>query len=388
MNTDFETAEQNLRDEVSTHRKPTVDLIDLLMALAKRKGFILFATVGVGLLTAVCSFLVPNRFAASASLLPPEQTESSASMLLNQLSGGALGMLAGNGFGLKNPSELYVDLMRSRTCEDAIVARFELQKQYRTKTPEETRRELENHTDILVNKEGIIGITVEDRDPSKAAAVANAYVEELKQLLQNISTDEAVQRRGFYEQRMDQAKTDLNNAEVNLKNVQQRTGAIHLDNQAKAVIEAVGTLRAEITAKEVKLQAMRMSMTPENVEVLRVQKELAALRAELQKSETQSSGESDPLMATAKIPAVGLEYVRAMRDVKYRELLFELLAKQYESAKLDEGKQAALVQVVDKAVPPQKKSGPKRGLDSYCNFPRFLRIGFCCRKPNFPGAHR
>jgi tyrosine-protein kinase Etk/Wzc len=362
MNTDFETAERKLNVEASSHRAATIDLIDLVIALARRKQFILFSTVAFGVITALASLFVPNRFAANASLLPPEQTQSSASMLLNQLSGGALGMLAGNGLGLKNPSELYVDLMRSRTCEDAIIVRFELQKQYRTKTPEETRRELENHTDILVNKEGIIGITVEDRDPSKAAAIANAYIEELKQLLQNISTDEAVQRRNFYEQRMDQAKTDLNNAEVNLKNVQQRTGAIHLDNQAKAVIEAVGTLRAEITAKEVQLQAMRISMTPENVEVLRTQKELTALRAELQKSETQSSGESDPLMATAKLPAVGLEYVRAMREVKYRELLFELLAKQYESAKLDEGKQAALVQVVDKAVPPHKKSGPKRGL--------------------------
>jgi tyrosine-protein kinase Etk/Wzc len=361
MNTDFDTAERKFKDEVRTPDTRPIDLIDLLIDVARRKRLILSATFAVGLLTVLVSFVIPNKYSASASLLPPEQTASSASMLLNQLSGG-LGILAGNGLGLKNPSELYVDLMRSRTCEDAMVARFDLQQQYQKKTVEDARKELEDRTDIGVNKEGIISITVTDRDPSKATAMANAYVEELKTLLQNISSDEAVQRRSFYEQRMDQAKTDLSNAEVNLKNVQQRTGAIHLDNQAKAVIEALGALRAEITAKEVKLQAMRMSVTPENVEYIRAQRELSALRAELQKSETQSTGDSDPFMATNRIPTVGLEYVRALRDVKYRELLFELLAKQYESAKLDEAKQAAVVQVVDKAVVPQKKSSPKRGL--------------------------
>jgi uncharacterized protein involved in exopolysaccharide biosynthesis len=307
------------------------------------------------------SLLLANVYTGVAKVLPPQQNQSTAAMLLGQL--GGLAGIAGGSLGLKNPSDLYVGMLKSRTIADRLIERFDLQRAYECDTMVETRKALADSSNIAAGKDGLITIEVDDEDPKRAAAIANAYVEELDKLTQTLAITEAAQRRLFFERQLQQAKEGLAEAEVALKVTQEKTGLIKLDDQGKAIIEAVATLRAQISAKEVEVRSMRTFATEQNPEYMRSQQQLAALRAELMKLErAQISGGGDILLPTGKVPEAGLEYVRKYRDVKYHEAIFELLAKQFELAKIDEAKEVAIIQVVDQALAPDRKSKPKRAL--------------------------
>jgi uncharacterized protein involved in exopolysaccharide biosynthesis len=236
-------------------------------------------------------------------------------------------------------------------------------KVYRDKRLSDARKDLQDATDIQNGKEGFITVAVEDKDRKRAADLANAYVEELRNLTSNLAITEAGQRRLFFEQQLGKAKDDLANAEVALKVTQQKTGLIQMDSQAKAIIESVAAVRAQIAAKEVELQAMQFSATDQNPDLLLLRQQLAGLRAQAAKLESQqNSGGGDIQVPTGAVPEAGLQYIRSLRDVKYYETIFELLAKQLEASKLDEARQGAVIQVVDPAVEPDRKSSPKRAM--------------------------
>ena len=355
-----------IEPQLQNGQEGELDTLDLLVLLAKHKRPIAKITASFVLLTTVVVLLIPNRYTAEATLMPPQQTQSTSSMLMNQLASGGLGSLAAlagssMGVSLKNPSDVYVGVLKSRTIEDAIIAQFDYQNVYHEKHLSDARKKLKNATDVKVEKDGLITIDFEDRDPRRAANVANAYVEELKKVTQRLAVTEAGQRRLFFEQQLQQAKDELADAEVAMKETEQKTGMIHLDSQAKAIIEAIGRLQAQIAAKEVELRAMRSFETSQNPRYQLAEEQLAGLQSELAKLESQQPGpEGDPIVATGKLPTYGLEYMRRYRDVKYREAVFEILAKQFEAAKLDEAKQGAVIQQLDIAITPDRKSWPPR----------------------------
>jgi tyrosine-protein kinase Etk/Wzc len=336
-----------------------ISLLDLLIVLAKHKKMILGVTFGAAVVSAIVSLLLPNIYTGTAKVLPPQQSQSSTAMLLGQL--GGLAGLAGGSVGFKNPNDLYVGMLKSRTVADNIISRFDYQRHYEKDTLVETRKEFAGNSTIRAGRDGLITIEFEDEDPKRAAAVANAYVTELEKLTQALAVTEAAQRRLFFERQLIQSKDELSRAEVALKETQENTGLIKLDDQGRAIIEAVAGLRAQIAAKEVELRAMRTFTTEHNPDYVRVQQQLAGLRAELSKLErSQVTGGGDVLLSTGNVPEAGLEYLRRYRDVKYQEAMFELLAKQFEAAKIDEAKEAAVIQIVDPAIPPDRKSKPRR----------------------------
>ncbi len=335
--------------------------IDVLIILAKHKVMIIALTVAAAVLSAIVVLLLPNIYTGVARVLPPQKSQTSAAMLLGQLSG--LSGLAGSALGIKDSTDLYVGMLKSRTVADNIIERFELRKLYDKDTMEETRKEFADNSNVAANRDGLIVIAFDDEDPKRAAAVANAYVENLDKLTQTLAVTEAGQRRLFFERQLQQAKEELRRSEVALKTTQEKTGLIKLDEQGKAIIEAVATLRAQISAKEVELQAMRTFATEKNIEYVRAREQLSGLRKELTKLErAQIAGGGDVLLPTGRVPEAGLEYLRSYRDVKYAESMFEVLAKQFEAAKIDEARESLIVQVVDLAVPPDHKSKPKRAL--------------------------
>ena len=338
---------------------PEANILDLLIVLAKNKSTL----IGVPLSFAIISFgiamLLPNIYTGTAKILPPQQSQSGSSALLGQL--GALGGLAGASLGLKNPSDLYVGMLSSRTVSDNIIHRFDLKTVYETKTEADTRKVLTAVSNIIASKEGIIAIDVDDEDPKRAADLANAYVSELQKLTQTMAITEASQRRLFFENQLKIAKEGLTAAEVNLKSVQEKTGLLQLTGQAEAIIKAAAELKARIAGKEVEMGAMRSFATANNPQFVRSQNELMGLRDQLKQMERGlNQGDGDVLVPTSKMPGAGLEYVRSVRDVKYYETIYELMAKQFEIAKIDEARQSSIVQVLDAAIVPDKKSKPRR----------------------------
>jgi tyrosine-protein kinase Etk/Wzc len=338
-------------------------VLDLLIILSRRKHIVLRTTLAAAVLAVIVSLLLPNRYTATANILPPQQSPSLAASMIGQL--GALGPMAAmaqKDLGLKNPNDLYVGMLRSRTAEDALIRRFDLLRVYRDKKMSDGRRDLENASSIVLGKEGFVTISVEDKDRSRAPQIANAYVEQLRKLTQDLAVTEAGQRRLFFERQLELAKNNLADAEQALKGTEQKTGLIQLDGQAKAIIESVVKLRALMAAKEVELHAMRLFSTEQNPDVMLGEQELSGLRAQLALLEKQGGGPGDVQVAVGNVPEAGLQYVRKLRDVKYAETIFELLAKQYEAARLDEAKTAAIIQVLDPAIEPDRKSSPPRTL--------------------------
>jgi len=341
-----------------------ISLLDILIVIVQYRRLILKIAVYTVVIAVIVSLLLPFRYTATTSILPPQQTSSAGSALMAQLGGlSSVASLAGGSLGLKNPNDLQVAMLKSRTVEDAMLDRFHLVELFKVKQRSDARKQLENVVEIDSGaKDGLIRISVTDRSPQRAAEMANGYVEEFKRLSSNLAVTEASQRRLFFEQQLAQAKDNLANAEEGLKRTGQKTGLIQLDSQTRATIELVAELRGEIAAKEVQINAMRSFATGENPELQMAEQQLAGLRSQAEKMGAASEDASNALIPKGGMQEAGVEYIRKLRDVKYFETIFDLLARQYEIAKVDEARQGATVQVVDRAIVPDRRSSPKRTL--------------------------
>jgi tyrosine-protein kinase Etk/Wzc len=345
-----------------------LSFLDIVRLILARRNLVIGLPIVAGIITAVLTLAIPNTYTGVARILPPQQGSGGmAAALLSQVGGGLSSALGGGlaaGLGLKNPSDLYVGMLKTDVVADAVIQRFRLQYVYGEGTLIGTRERLDSLAEIKAGREGIITISFEDREPMRAAAVTNAFIEELDKLAQTLEVTEATRRRSYLEKQLNMAKDNLKEAELGLKKVQEKTGLITLEEQGRAIIEAVAAVRAEIAAKEIQLGAMRTFATPNNPDFVRAEQELRGLRTQLERLEKKSQflGEGNILIPTGVVPEVALEYMQRFRDLKYFEQLFEFVAKQYEIAKADAAREVWTIQVVDSAGIPDKKSKPRRAL--------------------------
>ena len=275
-----------------------ISLLDLATVLAERKHIVLWTTVVFAILAAILSLVLPKRYTALATLLPPQQGSSMGAALTSQLGNlGGVAALAGGGLGLKSPNDMIVAMFKSRTVEDGMVQTFDLMKEYHARYPSDTRKEFEHFATVdATGKDGLIHISVDDPDPNRAAALANGYIDQFRKLSEHLAITEASQRRLFFEQQLEQAKDNLANAEEALKLTEQKTGLIQLDSQARALIESAASLRAQIVAKEVQIQGMETYATGQNAELLQAQQELDGLRTQLAKLGGSENSSDAPLI--------------------------------------------------------------------------------------------
>jgi len=326
-----------------------ISLLDLLQVIADNLRLLIIGPLLVGIAALGGSFFITPTFTASTQFLPPQAQQSAAASMLQSL--GALGGIAGAATGLKNPVDQYVAFLKSRAVQDALVKRFDLVERYESEFPSDARKALGSASTITAGKDGLITVSVDEKDPQLAADIANAYVEELGNLLSRLSVTEAQQRRAFFESQLNTTKQRLIAAEQALASSGVSTSA--LNTSPELALEGPARLRAQVTAKEVQLASMRSYLTENAPQFRQALNELAALRSQLAKAEKDqvrggAFGNSD--------------YISKYREFKYQETLFELFARQYELAKVDESKEGAVIQVVDVAVAPERKSKPKKAL--------------------------
>lgn len=326
-----------------------INLLDLLQVVVENLRLLVLAPLAAGLLALGISFVIPPTFTATTTLLPPQQQQSMAASMLQSL--GALGGLAGAATGIKNPNDQFVAFLQSNVVEDALIGRFKLMERYESEFKADARKTLEGVSDISSGKDGLITVKVDDKNPVFAARLANGYVEELGHLMDHLAVTEAQQRRVFFENQLKQAKESLTKAELALQATGVNSSA--LKTQPEAAVGAVAQLQAQIAAQEIKLGSMRGYLTESAPDFKQAQTELSALRAQLGKAEKTST---EP-------PAGGnADYVARYRDFMYYQTLFQLFAKQYEIARIDESREGAVIQVVDVAHPPERKTKPKKTL--------------------------
>jgi uncharacterized protein involved in exopolysaccharide biosynthesis len=333
-----------------------MSLADVLSVLAKRRKLLVALPVAAAAASTAICLLLPDIYTGTTKILPPQQTQSTSAVLA-QL--GSLAGLAGGAAtsGLKNPNDLYVGMLKSRTVADNLIERFELNKLYDQQYQSETRNRLEKETAIVAGKDGIITVQVDDKDPRRAAALANGYVHELVKLTKVLAVTEASQRRLFFERQLEEAKNNLARAEVTARLAMDKGGLVQVEGQGRAMLEMTARLRAQITVKDVQIGAMRAFATAQNPELQRHQQEADVMKRELARIEGTAGVESNaPTQASEK----GIDSLRLLREMKYHEATYELLAKQLEIAKIDEAKDSAIIQVMDKAIEPDRRSKPLR----------------------------
>jgi len=326
-----------------------ISLLDLLQTIVDNLRLLVFGPLAVGLLALGISFTVAPTFTAKTQFLPPQAQQSAAASMLASL--GSLGGLAGAVGGIKNPADQFIAYMRSVTLQDAIIERFKLQERYDTETRVDTRTRLTGSIRVTSGKDGLISVEADDKDPQFAAQLANDHVEELGKLLSKLAVTEAQQRRLFFEKQLLQAKDKLTQSEITLR-ATGISGSVLKSNPASAVA-AVAALQAQVTAQEVKLGAMRGYLAETAPDFKQAMAELANLRVQLAKQEKDTP---------AGNRATEGDYVTKYREFKYHETLFELFTKQFELAKVDESREGAVIQVLDAAEPPERKSKPKKAM--------------------------
>jgi uncharacterized protein involved in exopolysaccharide biosynthesis len=358
LNSALNTNSATYNDEIP------INISAIIAALLTHKLWLLIIlTIGI-VAAVIVALLQPKYFNAQIRLMPPTSNSGSGQAAL-------LGALGGAGsaasiLGIKTPGDLYVGLLKSRSISDHLIAKFSLKEAYKIKTAQNTRQQLSSLTKVISGKDGIINIDVEDQDPKRAAAIANEYFNALQTMMQRMAVTEAGQRRLFFETQLKQAKNQLTDAEEAFKMMQQTTGVLQLDAQGKVAIEAIARIRAAISAKEVELASLRQYATPENPDYQRKSIEMDALRNESSKLERSQTGDpttqATNLGNNKKLTDSGVDYGRRLRDLKYAETVFELLAKQFEFARLDESRDVASLQLIDEAIVPELPSRPNRTL--------------------------
>ncbi len=355
-------AKKRAMSAVLLEQSGEISFAELASILFSRRKVIFWAVLAVALVSTAIAFLIPAEYTAEAVILTPQQAQPSLSAMA-QLAGvgpGLSGLSLLSGFNIRNPADLYVGILESRTIADALVARFKLKQVYDEKYVQRARKRLARRTNIKAGKDTLIHIEVDDRDPKRAAQLANAYVEELSERNKSVALTEASQRRLFFGGELADEKELLARSEIALRDTEQVTGLVVPAGQAEALIRSASQLNAEILNREAQLAGMRAYVADENPRLQTVKRELASLRSELANLETGEHVTGAPEVPVGKLPQAGLEYIRKYRDVRYHEGLYEALAKQYEAARLDEAKAAPLIQVIDRAIIPERKSWPPR----------------------------
>jgi len=347
-----------------------IDLWDLFFVLLKRAKIIIGITLFGLLLGFLKAFLTPPIYRAEVTILPPQTPSQKLPFVVPTEIAIQLGVPS------LTPSNVFLGLPTTRVVLDNLIRSFNLLEVYGVKSFEDAREILKKRIKPTMDqKTGLLTISVEDRNPQRAAQMANKCVEEMEKLLENVAVTEASQRRKFLERELEKAKVALIAAEEELRKFMKTTKILEVSKQSEATIGLLAEFQGKIAAKEAELRALKTVLGEGHPRVLQVKNEIQALRAQYDTLEKKSSGGA--LIPVEKAAEKGVEYIEKMREFKYREALYEMLLKLFEQAKLEESREI-LIQVIDPAVPPEKKAKPKRFLIISISTFLGLFIGILC----------
>jgi len=346
-----------------------INLLDYWRVIRKRWKLIAVIFFAAVVAAAAVSLLMTPIYQAKTTLMPVESSGSQMSATLRSL--GSIPFVGGMVPGLAGASGAkLVAVLKSRTVAEDVIKTLDLirvlfeEPQDEPPTLQDAVRVLsEGMTEITDDKEGLIGIAVEYKDPEIAADIANQYTVALQRFLSENTLSMAKRNRIFIENQLQKVKAELQAAEEAMKRFQTEKKIVAMDAQTEASIKALAELKAQVTAKEVELGVLKQFATPTNPDVIRMEDQLRELRKQLAMLETKGANpEADAFPSLSVAPELGLQYIRLKRDALTQQTVFELLTQQYEMAKIEEAKEDIAFQIIDTAIPPEKRIKPKRTL--------------------------
>jgi len=339
-----------------------ITLYDYLEVIRRRSRLIGVIIGSAVVCSVIISLILPNRYVARTSIIPPQDGSLPVSASMMSSLPSSFSSIASGLLGSSTQSDLWVGIIKSRNVGDAIIERFNLMELCGKDTMVDTRRELAKNINVDSSDEGIITLTVEDLDPERAAEMANAFAEQLDRVNKELVVSSGGRMRSFVQKRLAEAAMDLRETEELIRAFQAENKAVKLDEQSRAIIEAIGSVKGELMSNEVELHTLLSYATPSNPRVQLLKARSEQLRRKLNELDVGSKGGEgrSVLIPTSEIPDLALRYARLLRDVKIQETLFELLTQQYEMARIQEASDRPTVEVLDRATPPDKKAKPRR----------------------------
>jgi capsule polysaccharide export protein KpsE/RkpR len=335
-------------------------------------------------IAALVALFIPRRYEVTVRLMPPDNANSMGLGMLGAVMGSSLGSGSSSGggglsgglsgglgelLGGQRPGALFVGVLGCRTIADRVIDRFDLRKVYWHKTYIATRLELASRRTIAEDKKtGIISITVSDTNPARAAALAQAHVEELDRLLAQVNNSAASRERAFLEQRLTVVHAELQSAAKALSEFSSRNTTLDPQEQGKAMVEAAAMLQGQVIGAQSELSGLEQIYTPDNVRVRSLKAHIEELQTQLNKMSGKNYAGSTTLdpdslyPSLRQLPVLGVQYADLYGRVKIDETVFALLTEEYEMARIEEAKETPSVKVLDAAGLPEKPSFPPRKL--------------------------
>lgn len=342
-----------------------------LRLLWNRREFLLRAAVLGLLASTLVAFIIPRQYTSRTRLMPPDPQSASGTAMMAAIaakSSSGLGSIAADLLGVRTTGALFVGILRSETTQDRLVQQFDLTRVYGSRV--EASAILDENTSISEDrKSGIITISVTDRSPSRAAALAHAYVDQLNSLVVELSTSSAHRERQFLEDRLRIVKQDLDDVSDQFAQFSSTSRTLDIQQEGKAMLDAAANLEAQMTAAQAQLEGLRQLYTDSNPRVQALSARVAEIRrqlATLSGTKNTGPGFSDessskmPYPSIRNLPLLGVKYADYYRRSKVQETLYQLLTEQYELAKVEEAKETPSVKILDRAKPPLKHSFPPR----------------------------
>ena len=354
---------KDLMDNKNFSLKENYSLMPILLPLVQAKIIVIGFPVVILFLVLMHGIFSTPYYTASTRILPPQYNQNTIGRGLVTMGGeSALGNSALN---LKNPTDLFVGILRSRTILDGVITDNDLIKHYEAKDIDSARGKLASRTGIESGKDGIVEISVEDSSAELAAQLANSYVKELQTFSGELAKREGGRRTEFFNNALNRARQSLNEADERLRQVESKTGFTRLRGQDEAIVSGVRDLRSQLAEKEVQLRTLMSYSTESNPDVKLLKNEIANLNSKIQEVSglpntlNKTPGPSNTAVTLAQVPDALMLHSQRKRDVEYWVNIVTILGQYTELGKMDETRDFSLFQVLDVAVPPLDNSRPR-----------------------------
>jgi tyrosine-protein kinase Etk/Wzc len=356
---------------------------EFLAVTVRYRKFLFWFVFIITVVATSYALLSPKWYKATASVLPAEKNDLLST--LSGISGLAKGFSASKGLAALtggNPeTEKYVAILKSATITNDVITKFELRKEYDRENDyyEKVVKDWESNSEFEIQDEGNLTLAIHDKDPQKAADIANYLVNRLNEINTTLGVTNAKANREFIEKRYFQNVDDINNLETGMKKFQEKYGVIAVPEQLEATVKSMSTIYVELYKKEVEYNVQKQTYGSDHPVTANSKLEMT----ELQKKIDQLNSGTDPSQKDVKLlipfktaPTLGNEYLKIFRNLEIQYKILEFIQPLYEQAKIEEVRNTPSVLVLDKAVPADRKSKPKGSLFALISFVSSTIVGF------------
>jgi capsule polysaccharide export protein KpsE/RkpR len=341
-------------------------LSDYLYILYKWKKFLIINLIIVGVISSIIAFLLPKEYKASSTIMIPPSQDMGLGGLSSLLGGkSSLASLGVKAFGMSGTSEdVILGIINSRSALTDAINKFNLMKYYETNNIDKAIKAFKGDISFGPNEYGMIDFSVINKDSKMSADITNYLVNLVDSLNIKFNIERAKDNRIFIEKRYTQNVNDLKKADNSLYKFQKKYGIVAVPEQLEVTVKADAEIEAELYKKEMAAYIIKQQYGENAPQYQGVLAEVNLLKKKVQelKDSPNLGSSSNVFFPFKEMPDIAIQYLKTYREVQIQQEIMEIVMPMYEQAKVQEENSIPTIMVIDKAIPPELKYGPKRAV--------------------------